>query len=237
MSTPPQIITPGQALRADAAQYVQAIQKALYATRVATPAFLVEDMDPTTQTVRVQVAIQERLQTVSGSEWWDIPPIGLVPVVLPRGGGWTLTFPLKAGDEGLLVFCDTCFDLWWQNGQDNAPAAANASVNNTSGTQQQLEIRRHHVHDCGFIPGMWSQPNTLSGYSTSSVQLRSDDGSISLDLSTANGITLTANKLSINATGQVAITGSAVSIMGKDFLTHEHTGVTTGGGITGGVAP
>jgi hypothetical protein len=220
--------TPFQTTAADSEQWRQIVRQALADTRCASPAYLAEDLAATgEQTCTVQIAIQERVRTNAGAKWMDIPPITHVPIIVPRGGGYSLTLPLKKGDEGLLIFCDTCFDYWWKYGQ-----AASAT-----GTQKQLEVRRHHVHDCGFLPGMWNQTNLLSNYSAASMQLRSDDGSVVIDLSVANGVTITTGaKLTVVATGEIDLTGSAVKLMGKDFLLHEHTGVTTGSGTSGPVA-
>jgi len=173
-------LTPAQVAYSPAEQWRQIIRQSLADTRCATPAFLAADMDYVHQTATVQIAIQEQVRTQTGAQWWDIQPITNVPVVLPRGGGWGLTLPLKKGDEGLLVFCDTCFDNWWVGGA-TGPKADN--VQNATGSQRQLELRRHHVHDCGFIPGMVSQPNKLTNYSGTSAQLRSDDGLTVIDLS------------------------------------------------------
>lgn len=257
-------LTPSQVLCSEAAQWRQIVRQSLADTRCATPAFLTEDIDATTQTVTVQVAIQERVRVTSklpGAAWMDIPPIIKVPVVLPRGGGYSLTLPLKKGDEGLLIFCDTCFDLWWKYGQTNAPKASNASA--PSGTQKQLEVRRHYLHDCGFHPGMWSQPHVLSNYSATSMQLRSDDGASTIDVTSA-AVTITAPKTVVNVTGNVEVmaskatvtttgdvdvtasghvnvTGSSVvlgpatTIDSRIFLNHTHSGVTTGGGVSGKV--
>jgi hypothetical protein len=186
--TYPTPLTPSQLNRAESAQWKQIVTQALADTRVATPAFLVEDMDQATQTVTVQIAIQERVRPPQGAaQWWDLPPIGRVPVVMPGGGGASLTFPLKKGDEGLLIFCDTCFDNWWLNGQNSAPIAYNQTTaaggpGTASGSQQQLAVRRHDFWDCGFLPKMRSQPNLLSNYSASSAQLRMDDGSAIVDI-------------------------------------------------------
>src|SRR5690242_15965782 len=46
----------------------------------------------------------------------DIAPLPNVPVVFPRGGQATLTFPVAAGDECLVVFASRCIDGWWQDG-------------------------------------------------------------------------------------------------------------------------
>jgi len=210
-------LSPSQVNRAQSEQWRQAIRQALADTRCSSPAFLTEDIDPVTQTVTVQISIQERVRTALGPQWWDVPPIVKVPVIMPRGGGWAVTLPLKKGDEGLLIFCDTCLDNWWANGQNNSPVAVNTGV--SSGSQRQNEVRRHYVHDCGFWPGMWSQPNVLAGYSTDSLQIRSEDLSTVMDFA-VDGITITAPSLTINidgdidvtATGVVTITGSDVSI-------------------------
>lgn len=188
-------LTPQQLNYAESAQWKQLVRQALADSRFASPGFLVEDMNAEAQTVTVQIAIQERVRTKKGAQWWDVPPIVNVPIVTARGGGYAVTLPLKKGDQGLLVFCDACFDTWWVNGQENAPPAAN--VKSASGSQTQLEVRRHHVHDCGFIPGMWSQNNTLTDYSSDSLQIRSEDGSTLVDVSTSgviiNGTTVKAS--------------------------------------------
>ena len=207
-------LTPSQVNQAQSEQWRQAIRQALADTRCASPAFVVEDLDPVTQTVTVQIAIQERVRTATGPQWWDIPPIVHVPVLTPRGGGYAATFPLKKGDEGILIFCDTCFDNWWVNGQTNSPVAANTGK--ASGSQKQNEIRRHYVHDCGFLPCSTSQKNLLSDYSTSSLQIRTDDGTVIIDLS-GTGVAITAPIVSVsdNLTVGNGATGSFTTPTGQ----------------------
>lgn len=199
MQNQPTQLTPEQVNYAESAQWRQIIQQELDELRCASPAYLVEDIDPTTQTCTVQIAIQERTRTLLGPKWVSIVPIIKVPVVMPRGGGYAVTLPLKKGDEGLLVFCDTCFDLWWTRGA-------------VAGPQQQLEVHRHDVHDCGFQPGMWSQPNVLSNYSTSSIQVRTDAGDTVIDL----------------ATGAVKVYGSSDPTKAQKLVTNDfYTWYTT----------
>jgi Phage protein Gp138 N-terminal domain len=203
MSTAPTTpgLTPSQLNYADSAQWKQFVRQALADTRCGTPAFLVADMGvgSAPQTVTAQIAIQERVRVPAGQAWYDIPPIINVPVQMPRGGGFSVTLPLKKGDEGFLVFSDTCFDNWWLNGQNNAPPAQNQPPlpgPSPSGTQRQFEVRRHYVHDCVFVPGVWSQPNVLENYSTDSLQIRTDDGATVIDVSESGvrvkGATVTA---------------------------------------------
>ena len=239
-------LTPDQVNRAESAQWRTIIKSALADARGGTPAFLTKDLDIGTQTVTVQVAIQEWVRTQTGPQWWDIPPIILVPIVVPRGGGYSVTLPLKKGDEGLVVFCDTCFDLWWHRGQTNAPTADNTLttakavgvVAQASGSQRQLEIRRHYIHDCMFIPGAWSQVRKLTNYSTTSLQIRSDDGDTIIDVAEA-GVTITAAKVVINTTGDTDITAAGdvkltatgdADVTASGAINIEATGVVT---ITG----
>lgn len=184
-------LTPSQVNRAQSTQWRQAIRQALAETRCASPGFLTADMDPVTQTVTVQVAIQERVRSNTGKLWMDIPSITMVPILGYRGGGWGVTLPLTKGTEGLLIFCDTCFDFWWTNGQTNSPPPTSPPGTPASGSQRQNEVRRHHLHDCGFLPGMWSQPNVLPNYSMDSLQIRSDDGTTSVDVA-GSGVTITS---------------------------------------------
>lgn len=211
----PSGLTPSQLNMAESAQWKLIVKQALADTRCATPAFLVSDLDEATQTVTVQIAIQERVRTRAGARWFDVPPIVNVPIMVPRGGGYSITLPLKKGDQGMLVFCDTCFDTWWKNGQENSPPNQNQPPlpgPNPTGSQRQNEVRRHYVHDCGFFPGLWSQNNLLSDYSTDSLQIRSDDGATIIDVS-EDGVTIDApggTSLALTSSG-IVINGTTVS--------------------------
>lgn len=172
----------------------------------------------------------------------QLPLFSGVPVMWPQGGGWNLTFPIQENDECLLVFSDTMLDWWFQNGGlNNIPTSP----------------RRHSLSDPIALFGIRSTPRALSDYSTDSTQLRSDDQTVVIDLAT-DGITITAPAVTVNtsgdvevnasgdvtveASGEVTITGtpnvsvgSHTTIDSRVFLNHSHSGVTTGGGVTGGV--
>lgn len=208
-------LTPTQVNGTTLPQWRAAIRQAMADARCASPAFLVENLG-SDQTVTVQIAIQERVRTVTGQQWWDVPPIIKVPILIPRGGGFSMTLPLKTGDQGMLIFCDTCFDNWWQSGQTNAPPAQNwkqlsrPSAASASGSQRQFEVRRHHVHDCGFLPGMYSHNNILSNYSTDSLQIRSDDGNTIIDVA-EGGVTVTGAAVTVNGSNTVAVRSPAIT--------------------------
>jgi hypothetical protein len=84
--------------------------------RTALPG-VVAGFDPVAMTVSVQPAIKGRVTSPDGStRSVALPLLVDVPVFFPRGGGFTLTFPVKSGDECLVVFSSRCMDAWWQSG-------------------------------------------------------------------------------------------------------------------------
>lgn len=136
------------------------------ALRVSMPG-IVQSFDPDTVTAVVQPAIKGYEPDSNGvSQSTTLPLLVDVPVVFPRGGGCTLTFPVKAGDECLVIFSDRCIDFWWQNG----------------GVQEPVDDRVHDLSDAFCIVGPQSQAQKISGISTGAAQLRSDDGSTFFEL-------------------------------------------------------
>ncbi|EDV0591739.1 translation initiation factor IF-2 [Salmonella enterica subsp. enterica] len=136
------------------------------ALRVSMPG-IVQSFDPDTVTAVVQPAIKGYEPDSNGvSQSTTLPLLVDVPVVFPRGGGCTLTFPVKAGDECLVIFADRCIDFWWQNG----------------GVQEPVDDRVHDLSDAFCIVGPQSQAQKISGISTGAAQLRSDDGSTFFEL-------------------------------------------------------
>lgn len=68
----------------------------------------------------------------------SFPVLPSVPVAFPAAGGFAITFPVQAGDTGLLVFCELPIDRWRATGQESHPA----------------DIRRHSVTSAIFYPGL-----------------------------------------------------------------------------------
>ncbi len=185
--------------------------------RVALPG-IVQSFDPGTVTAVVQPAIRSVETDNDGNRVTKNYPLLVdVPVVFPRGGGCTLTFPVKAGDECLVIFADRCIDFWWQSG----------------GVQEPVDDRVHDLSDAFCIVGPQSQAQKIGGISTSAVELRSDDGETKLSLNPSSGaITGTApggfdlNGLKILPDGRLQLVDG--SIVDK----HKHGGVQSGGSNT-----
>lgn len=148
----------------------------------------------------------------------EIPVLLDVPVIYPSGGGFTLTFPIKPGDEALVIFASRCIDTWWQNG----------------GYKNQLPLLRMNDLSDGFaLVGPRSQVRTVPSVSSGNVQLRTDSGETYLEVTSDHhinlaapaGSTITTNdKVTINATNGVIINGNLTV-----------NGLISGTGGTGGV--
>ena len=200
--------------------------------RVAVPA-VVQSFDPgPPATCVLRVALKEYVQQSDPTgilnpitEIMALPLLHDCPVKLPTGGGWNITFPIKPGDECMAVFSDAALDAWLQSGAANESTAP-------------ISQRRHSLSDAVADFGLRSTPRGLADYSTTSMQLRSDDGTVVIDLAagkitvTAPQVTVNADTAEVNASAEVKITspnvmlGSSVKL--RDFLLHTHTSTSAG---------
>jgi len=216
---------------------------------------IIQSFDPAKRTCVVQPAIMAQVMKPDNTFVWEALPLLLdCPVIFPGGGGFVLTFPLKAGDEVFVNFGNRCIDQWYQSG----------------GIQIQAELRMHSLSDGFVLAGVSSLPNVQPAISTANVQLRSDDGSTFVELTpagnarlqapgnvdidaggnadvTADGsITLNAPVVNINAAAAINMTAPTInittpgagglSIDGIPFGTHKHPilGGSSAPGPTGG---
>lgn len=191
---------------------------------------IVSGVDLAKQTVSVQPSVQGSVSDAQGNVTnVNLPLLVDVPIVWPRAGGFALTFPIKAGDEVLVVFSSRCIDAWWQSG----------------GVGVAAESRMHDLSDGFAILAPTSQSKKLSNVSSANVQLRDEDGTTYVEIAPGGKMKLTgATSIdvaapTINLNGNINVTGRMVqtgtmSIGGVEFGTHKHTGVQPGSGTSGG---
>jgi hypothetical protein len=196
----------------------------------ALPARIIS-FDAAKMTVQAQPVLQIQVRDPKGNwNWVSMPPISDCPVMFPGGGGFTLTFPVAADDECLLVFANRCIDLWWQNGD---------------GVHIQADYRMHDLSDGFAFVGVRSQPRALGNVQTNKVELRNDGRSMYVQIDSSGGIKLKATTLvtidapDVTLTGNLTaagtITGTTDVVAGtKALKAHVHSGVQSGGSNTGG---
>lgn len=181
---------------------------------------IVESVDLAAMTITAQPAIQGVIRDFDGSERFiNLPLLLDVPICYPSAGGFSLTLPIAQGDEVLVVFSSRCIDSWWQQGGIGMP----------------MEARMHDLSDGFAIPGPKSQPNVIGGISADNAQLRSDDGSVYIEITPDGKINLVAPS-GVKVTGDVVVTGE-VTANGIPLSIHVHPGVAPGSGTTGAPIP
>ncbi|RAW99012.1 MULTISPECIES: phage baseplate assembly protein V [unclassified Photorhabdus] len=181
---------------------------------------IIQSFNADAVTITAQPAIRWKIRQKDGElESVSLPLLVDVPVIFPRGGGVTLTFPIKAGDECLVVFADRCIDYWWQSG----------------GVQEPVDPRQHNLSDGFAIIGPQSQQQKISGISTNAAQLRSDDGAayIELDPNSHNVTIITSAKLIATANGGTEITSPDIFLNGNVTI---NGNLSQGMGAGGGTA-
>jgi len=185
----------------------EAIRAGLIETHTALPG-RIESFDDATLRATVVAEISRQTQ---GGETVQIPPIEDVPVVFPGAGGYTLTFPVAAGDKCLLVFSERDLAGWKMNGDELAPPSS----------------RRHAYSDAVAImglrtPGVPMAPAVLG----SGAVLRSDDNQVRVEIVKGSGVLIATNEdVTLNATKKVVlIAGSDATITATGALALESTG-------------
>jgi hypothetical protein len=184
---------------------------------------IVEAVDVSAQTVSVQPAIQGVVADAAGTETAvNLPLLVDVPICWPRAGGFALTFPVKKGDEVLVVFASRCIDSWWQSG----------------GVGAQAEARMHDLSDGFAVLAPTSQAKKLENVSAENVQLRDEAGTSYIEITPAGKIKITAEAQIdmeaplINIKGNVVHTAGTITSLGRKIDgTHTHPGDS--GGTTG----
>jgi len=212
--------------------------------RCAAPGIILS-FDSSKQTCVVQLAVKEilRRNTVDGTvmESVDIPPIVDVPLVFPKAGGYQITFPVNEGDECLVIFADTYIDSWWERG-------CNKNSQGVYEGQEPNSLRRHDLSDGFAILAPSSVPKATASYSTTALELRSDDGLVKIKIDKDNEISIEfggSTKINVKD-GEVIIDSDSIKLGGISGLNklidsriislynaHTHSGVQTGGGVTG----
>lgn len=196
----------------------------------------------TLQEVEVQVAFQRVVSTdPNGVQTLEqYAPLLNVPVYYTGGGGFTLTMPIAAGDECIVLFNDRMIDSWLVNGAGLPP----------------LTGRAHDIADGIALVGLRNNTRALTNVSTTTAQLRSNDGTTYVEVA-GGGIVNVVAPTQINMTtpilnvtgvlnvenvsssatpcvinGNITTNGDVIAST-ISLVNHVHSGGTTSSGNTG----
>ena len=99
--------------------------------------------DYTEQKATVQPLLKKKY---ADNEIQKLPEITNVPIVFPSGTNFSMHWPLNAGDNVLLLFCERSLDNWLSTGGEVAPQ----------------DPRKFDLSDAIGIPGLIPFPNTIA---------------------------------------------------------------------------
>ena len=205
------------------------------------------DYDAARQRASVQPLLNRAL-TTGATE--TMPVLNDVPVLWPRSGGASMTFPVSEGDGCLLIFSDRSLDGWKDEGGEHTPddprahalSDAVAIMGFVGASKAGGPDDRIRVTLGSSIVDITPQEVIVQ---TGSVKVECNDATIDASSVTVNapasqfnGNVQIAGNLGVtgnmNSEGPLNITGPSVTHNGKNIgASHTHSGVETGGGNTG----
>jgi len=127
----------------------------------------------------------------------DYPLLADCPVVFLGGGNGALTFPVKTGDDCIVLFNDRDIDNWFSGNSSTSPATP----------------RLHSFSDGVILVGLRSLNGLIPAFDTDGIALRTKDGLTKIKIA-EDGSKVTievgpALSFELDATGQVKITNPA----------------------------
>ena len=182
----------------------QAKNNAMMDVRVSMPARIVS-FDPATKTASVEIGLKMVNADDTQSEY---PPLVDCPCLFTRGGGFHLVHPYKAGDKGIVLFSDRCFDGWFQAGQVAPP----------------MDFRVHSMSDAYFIGGA-DCLDDVSPIVGNAMFIGKDDNSAGVTIKASGDIDL--NGVNISPSGIITLPDGTI------LNSHVHGNVQSGNSTTG----
>lgn len=180
----------------------------------------------------VVVSVEGAIVTVN-FEVYSTSNTPLPPVTCATIGSKYIRVPIQVGDFGICISADV--RLGGINGLGAGLAPLNSPASNLGalvfvpiGNLDWKEVNPEAV----VIQAL--DGASLADNENNNTVVVTNSG---ISVSSTETITLSvgSNTITISSSG-ISITGT-LTINGKPFLSHEHTGVTTGSGVTGGVSP
>ena len=185
----------------------QAINNKLLDVHTCLPGYITK-FDPVTQLASVQPSIKRTFKGLDQNnntthEEHPLPELINVPVIFPRGGGFSFTFPIAVNDECLLYFSERSIDNWNKDGGVVSPSA----------------YRQHSLSDAFALVGIGSQPNLISSFSSTDAQLRNENNNQNVTMKANGDIELNSTTKVVVNSPQTDIVSPAINLIGDTAVT------------------
>jgi len=190
------------------------------------------NFDPAEQLADIQPQLKRNID----GELVNLPVLSQVPIRFLKSGDFTITFPLKAGDEVALYFIERSIDNWLEDG----------------GIQSPNDFRKFDLSDAYAVPVLYSQQQKITNFDPDNMVIKSTngkskitlkiDGTISMETTANTEITSAKTIINndLNVTGTITAptieASTSLKISGSELKGHVHGGVTTGSANTAPLA-
>jgi hypothetical protein len=131
---------------------------------------IVDSFDAVKQRIKCSIAIKN----LDGQK---VSQLADVPVSIFRSGGYSITMPIVAGNECILLFTDRCLDSWQKDG---------------GGVSEQDEYRMHDLSDAIAIVGLHHDGNPVTDYNNTDLEIRNEAGDTKVAVTAAGKIEMTS---------------------------------------------
>ncbi len=172
--------------------------------------------DPVSQTANIQPELQRNID----GELVNLPVLSAVPVRFMKSGDFSITFPLKEGDEIAIYVIERSIDNWFEDG----------------GIQSPNDTRKFDLSDAFVVPILYSQSQKVEDFDADNLVIKSSDGSMKITLRLSdNNIVIETPKAIID--GDLDVTGkitaptieaaTSLKVSSKEVDSHDHGGSVT----------
>ena len=189
---------------------------------------IVDELDGATQRVSATPAIQARYITPEGEvQYINYPKITNIPLAIIKCPGLKLTCPVKQGQNCTLLFSQRSIDNFLIDGRIHPPFEGDFP--------QFSSLRCMDMTDALCFPGIITNPEAISNYNNNAIEIRNNDGTTKISVA-QNVLQFIQGGANITMSGgNINMTASKITLNGKEWDTHKHSGVTTGSGNTGAI--
>jgi len=170
----------------------------------------VQEYDPAGPFVSVRPVVRQKF---ADGDDRSFGILDAVPVVFPRGGSFSMTFPIKKGDKVLLVFGERSLDDWLE-GSGNEVSVS--------------DPRRFDLSDAIAIPGIQAFGSSSPVDNENDVEIKFGSGSVTIEQS---------GKIIVNGSAIELGSGLLKKLITETFVSLFNAHLHTGGTISGNTGP
>jgi hypothetical protein len=184
----------------------------IYDANTCYPAKVIS-FDPVRQVVSARVAVEEYYRSLTNEYLKQPAPVLVdVPVMISQGGGWDITFPIKEGDDCLLLFSQKGYDHWLYDGK--------METGLDNGVPTSDHYRHFDIRDAIAIVGIRPIPRAIQNYNNDGMELRNEARSQRItfhsngdvEINTTANVNVHCAEANVNASSKAVVTTPDMTI-------------------------